>query len=57
MAELTVIVQWDLVSMGAVVALAPMVYESEGARTHGFWLFFVLIPPIFIKRIGKILRM
>ena len=25
------------VSMGAVVALAPIVFESLGASTHGFW--------------------
>ena len=26
-----------LVSMGAVGAIAPMVSESVGASTHGFW--------------------
>ena len=26
-----------LVSMGAVGALAPMVFKSVGASTHGFW--------------------
>ena len=27
-----------LVSMGAVGAIAPTVFESVGASTHGFWL-------------------
>ena len=28
------------VSMGAVGASAPTVFESVGASTHGFWQFF-----------------
>ena len=37
----------SLISMGAVGALAPTVFESMGASTHGFLATILISPSIF----------
>ena len=44
------------VSMGAVGASAPTVFESVGASTHGFWQFFSHFLSVSMKMIWKKLR-
>ena len=39
--------------MVAVGALAPTVFESMGASTHGFLATILIIPSIFTKMIRK----
>ena len=43
-----------LVGASAVGALAPTVFESVGASTHGFWPLHIF-PSIFIKMMWKML--
>ena len=41
--------------MGAVGAIAPMVFESVGASTHGFWWILSQIHKFSWEKIWKLL--